>query len=198
MKWLGLTLIFVSACSSSGGGRTVLALGDGGITLLPNETCARPTLCGGDKNYRQCTLTSGGACQARLVTSDAQSFYCAACNDCTAATVQVNNWCTPPPDMALPAADTKCVAARDCITCCGDNHPAGSSMLADAVDNCVCSDPGACVDSCVNYCLFGSLGQRCSDCINQATATGGACDLNAQCAGDADCMAYVTCTNTCP
>jgi hypothetical protein len=78
------------------------------------------------------------------------------------------------------------------------------ALIAD-IQACDCGTSGVCQTSCATeYCSNGTIttaGDACEVCLdNSLSPDGGAClsQLTTACDGNADCLAYVTCTNGCP
>jgi hypothetical protein len=64
-----------ASCSS------VCASGSG----TPQTICATPTSCSNGLSLVACSVVAGGLCQSQYYTVGGQTFTCAACGDCTAA-----------------------------------------------------------------------------------------------------------------
>jgi hypothetical protein len=192
MKWLGLALV-LGACSHGGAGDSTggLSSQDGGVPLLPGEKCGPEALCSGStqKTYRRCQV-DGPPCAARFITSDAQSFNCAGCNDCGAAAGLVTGWCGPGDEMCKNEA-----TRNACITCCQNAHKPGSDYYTMLFQTCLCTTPGDCAVDCqTDYCATGMINDFfCQFCIQNTT-----CDPSSKCKTNSDCGSFLDCGMTCP
>jgi hypothetical protein len=78
------------------------------------------------------------------------------------------------------------------------------TLIAD-IQACDCGTNGVCQTACATeYCSNGTIttsGDACDTCLEASVdPDGGAClsALQTECASNADCLAYITCTNGCP
>ncbi len=103
--------------------------------------------------------------------------------------------------------DATCQAevAASCVTCCQSLHATGVNKLVADIQACDCGANGACQTACASeYCADGTVsvtGDACDVCLQASVdPDGGAClsTLQTECAADADCLSYITCTNGCP
>jgi len=103
--------------------------------------------------------------------------------------------------------DATCQAevAASCVSCCQGLHATGVNKLVADIQACDCGANGACQTACAaEYCSDGTVsvtGDACDVCLQASVdPDGGAClsTLQTECAADADCLSYITCTNGCP
>jgi hypothetical protein len=91
------------------------------------------------------------------------------------------------------------------VPCCQNLHTTGVDTLIADIQACDCGTSGVCQTACATeYCADGSIttaGDACDTCLEASIdPDGGAClaALQSECASNADCLAYITCTNGCP
>jgi hypothetical protein len=102
-------------------------------------------------------------------------------------------------------ADQTCAAeGTSCLSCCQTTFATGFQDIVADVQACICGT-GPCATSCATeYCANGSFTSTtdaCATCFDDALAVdGGTClaGVDSACGGNADCTAYITCTDGCP
>jgi hypothetical protein len=100
-------------------------------------------------------------------------------------------------DTGVPPTDSTCSAETtqsDCEQCCLTVHPSGYNTYHAALQNCLCTSPGACVTECATETCAGNpttSGDTCDTCVTGALTMGtGACytAVDTACQGDPDCV----------
>jgi hypothetical protein len=193
-------MVLWAGCESHGGASQStggLQSTDGGVKMLPGETCGATAQCGGGKTYKQCTAP-GPPCVGRFITSDNQTFMCTSCTDCMAAAAQVTTWCG-----GSSVDDSKCktMTSNACVNCCATDHKTGNDYFNMQLQHCECTSPGACSFECNStFCLdpTDTSDSLCQSCIQSNATAGGTCDVSAKCMTDTDCAALLTCVQACP
>lgn len=104
-------------------------------------------------------------------------------------------------EVATDGGDLACgstTTLMDCIVCCSANHQAGVEFFNNAINNCVCVNPGPCKTQCASEACMNqqpASGDACDMCVNQNASPGQPCYAPVQqaCQGNADCKAFFDC-----
>src|SRR5262249_720798 len=153
------------------------------------ETCGGSQSCGASRSYVQC-VTQGTPCATRFSTSDGQSFACASCTDCSAASQLLSAWCAgnSAAACAAQAPGSACGLGGDEV------HPAGRTELINELRQCECASngEGSCASMCTTFCQGGDYDNTCGTCM-QNDINIGVCDTSAQCSAISQCNALLNC-----
>ena len=147
-------------------------------------------------NYTASDFTCNGATVVN--SSSACNSQITALSACTGSTT----FDSGPPDSAT--GDAACLAnPSTCVTCCANNHQAGVGVLDQAILTCDCgTGAGGCqtacaTEICANPPAAPTAGDACDTCLNTSLGMTGAClqPVETACQANADCAAYLTCSN---
>jgi hypothetical protein len=89
--------------------------------------------------------------------------------------------------------------------CCYNAHTTGGDMLNNAYYSCICTTAHCSTQCALTDCSqspdagFPQMGDPCDLCEQMYAPDdgGGVCGVTPDCAGNADCLAYAACENTC-
>ncbi len=158
--------------------------------------CNSAGSCPSGGSYQFCASQSETNCG--YATSDGQVFKCNACSDCSAASQAAANWCetgsSTNTTTTTSAADVACRSSASCASCCAQDHPSGVAFYEQLYTECACP---YCGSSCVNGCSATTTDGACRSCIDEAAQQQCTSTLSG-CSADADCAAFITCTQACP
>ncbi len=114
---------------------------------------------------------------------------------------------TPTDDSgAPPLDDSTCdglTTKGQCEQCCLKVHPTGYDVYHQALNDCLCTSPGACATECASETCANkptTTGDACEQCITASLGSTGACYNNVatSCQADSDCTAlFSTCIPPC-
>lgn len=175
----GITFQCASCGDCSGAVSSLDSYCQGGGT--PMTTCTASATCAtSDLTYQECTTTLNGTCTGMYYqTSDLQTFTCAACGNCSAASGSMESYCS----------------SMSTMTSCGSPTACGSTGVT--YQSCTMTQSGSCTEA---YYSTSDGNQftcnSCSDCSSAITSLDSYCaSLGGTACGGLTCSSGYLCCN---
>jgi hypothetical protein len=125
----------------------------------PTTTCGSSVTCGATGvTYSECTTSSGSTCDSiAYETTDGNTFTCASCSDCTAATESLDSYCASLDTTTSCATALACGSTETYSECTTTTGGVCSSIYYQASDgttyDCAsCSDCTVASEDMTSYC----------------------------------------------